>query len=900
MATVTITGLGYVGLPLACLCAEKGHKVYGFEIDTGKVDLINRGESPIEDGNISEKLKSLKGKIRATSNPADCIANSDVVIVCVPTPVDRNNAPDLTALMGATAAISKHIKQGTLLVIESTIYPGTVEEIVVPILEKQKFRILKNDIFVAHCPERIDPGNKKWTIEILPRVVGGVTKESAKKAAEFYRSVISANVLELSSVKAAEATKIMENTFRDVNIAFVNEMAQSFDKAGIDILEVIRGASTKPFAFMPHYPGAGVGGHCFDKNEWIFVKNDDSVYPIKIGELYELLKYYNETEIGNTNIVNPANLEVLSFDLDNKKSCYKPLKLLSKRYYPKMLKIKASGNYSIKITDKHPVVVFNNGLKLKPADELNSNDKFVVSLELPEIDKEINIDIIENIDEELAKKIRVKLVNGSFRDYKEVLNPYISDYKYHDDFFRYDMLPLSYFLKAENSLKIPRDKIYLCTGRGPDLRKITAILEIDEEFARLIGYFLSEGCITEDKTLRTRFTFNENEKEYTDDLKEIIKKKGFKYSEYFDKKNHSHHIKVSSEILGVIMRDVLKCGTNCYNMVIPSKLFSMPKKFRIEIIKGILRGDGGVGYSNKKRSYKKSNRNYLHNNNTASVNYFTSSGKLKQQVMLMLQDTKLIPKMDIREGLIRMQGTREMNILQDIFLGRKQDKIKEYIKNVKKINNYPDVQVFDTFAAIKIRSVEEMQGDYVYSLEVEGTGTVVTTNGLVMHNCISVDPYYLIEKAKQLGFTHKFLMLAREINNSMPHYTVELLENELKKLKKSVKGAKVGMLGLAYKANVDDIRESPAHEVLNLLKTKGADVFVFDPHVAKESSVKDLDELLNKSDYLILVTDHKEFKELGLEKLKKNKILVVIDGRNCLDKEKIKSMGILYHGVGRT
>ena len=427
MTNITVVGLGYVGLPLACLCAEKGHKVYGLDVDRNKVEVINKGISPIEDEQISDKLKNPKNKVYATTNADECISNSEVIIVCVPTPTDKNNSPDLTALMESASTVSKFIKKNTLLIIESTIYPGTIEEIVIPILKKQKFDAYKNDILVAHCPERIDPGNKKWTIENLPRGVGGVTKESAKKAAEFYRSIINADVIELSSVKAAEATKIMENTFRDVNIAFVNEMAQSFDKAGIDIMEVIKCASTKPFAFMPHYPGAGVGGHC-----------------------------------------------------------------------------------------------------------------------------------------------------------------------------------------------------------------------------------------------------------------------------------------------------------------------------------------------------------------------------------------------------------------------------------------------------------------------------------------IPVDPYYLIEKAKQIGFNHRFLSLAREINKNMPHYTIELLENQLQKLKKSIKGAKVGVLGLAYKANVDDIRESPAFEIINILKSKGADVFVFDPHVKKESNVKDLDELLNKSDYVILVTYHNEFKNMDLTKLKKYKILVVIDGRNCLDKEKLKSMGILYHGIGRS
>ena len=407
MKTVTIVGLGYVGLPLACLCAEKGNKVYGLDVDEAKINCINNGISPIEDEYLIDKLKKIKGKIHATVNANECIPNSEVVIVCVPTPIDKNNAPDLTALMTSVSTVSKLIRQNTILVIESTIYPGTVEEIAIPILKKQKFDAYKNDIFLAHCPERIDPGNKKWTIDNLPRVVGGITKEAAKKTAEFYRSIINANVVELSSVKAAEATKIMENTFRDVNIAFVNEMAQSFDKAGIDIIEVIKGASTKPFAFMPHYPGAGVGGHC-----------------------------------------------------------------------------------------------------------------------------------------------------------------------------------------------------------------------------------------------------------------------------------------------------------------------------------------------------------------------------------------------------------------------------------------------------------------------------------------IPVDPYYLIEKAKQIGFNHRFLSLARDINNSMPHYTVELLENIMQKLKKPMKNAKVGVLGLAYKANVDDIRESPSSEIISILKSKGADVFVFDPHVKKESNVKDLDELLNKSDYVILATDHIEFKNMDLEKLKKNKINGNIIPRN--------------------
>src|SRR3989338_9162521 len=409
MKSVAVIGLGYVCLPVACLCIEKGMDVYGADIDKKKLESIRNGVSKI------------KGKIKLTNNIADATKNSSTIIVCVPTQVDKNHLPELSALKNACADISKGIQKDALVVIESTISPGTVEEIVLPIIKKSNVRF-----YLAHCPERIDPGNKKFTVKDLPRVVAGIDMESTKKIAQFYRSIIDADILELSSVKAAEATKIMENTFRDINIAFVNEMAKSFDKAGIDITEVIKGASTKPFGFMQHYPGAGVGGHC-----------------------------------------------------------------------------------------------------------------------------------------------------------------------------------------------------------------------------------------------------------------------------------------------------------------------------------------------------------------------------------------------------------------------------------------------------------------------------------------IAVDPYYLISKAKQLGFDHKFLSLAREINESMPSYTIDLLEQELKKIGKKLENAKVGILGVAYKANVDDTRESPALKIMGILNGKKADVYIFDPYVIKQSNVKDLNELLEKSDYIILATDHKEFKDMDLSRLKNNNINIVIDGRNCMDKEKIKSLGILYHGIGR-
>lgn len=418
---VVVLGLGYVGLPLTCLSSHH-FDVIGVDINQEKINAINKGICPLDD--IYTKQVFANANFKATTN-LNILKQADIIVVCVPTPVDEKHQPNLKPLTSAVQSIADNLQKNQLLIIESTIYPGTTEEVILPILEQTNLKV-NEDFLVAYCPERIDPGNQKWFLENIPRVLGSLNEQGAQKAREFYKSFISAEIKVLNSIKAAEAVKIMENTFRDINIAFINEMAKSFDKLGIDISEVIKGASTKPFGFMPFYPGPGVGGHC-----------------------------------------------------------------------------------------------------------------------------------------------------------------------------------------------------------------------------------------------------------------------------------------------------------------------------------------------------------------------------------------------------------------------------------------------------------------------------------------IPIDPYYLIEKAKIIGFDHQFLNLARTINSSMPYYVVDITQEELNKLDKSINNAKIGVLGYTYKKGIDDPRESPAAIIINLLKKKGALVLVYDPYLLKKSDVNNLNDILNDVDYLILATNHDEFVNMDLDLLKEKEIKLVIDGRNCLDKKKIKELGIAYHGIGR-
>ena len=257
---ITVVGQGYVGLPLAIATADAGFKVFGLDLNQERITLLSRGISIIEDLNDVAILRNLKSKnYEPTTNPK-IINQSKIVLICVPTPITNDNKPDLEALISATTTVGRNLKSGTLVIVESTIEPGTCRNILLPILLKESGLKL-GEFEIAYSPERIDPTNKKWGISNTPKLVAGLTDNATKRAEEFYGKFIESIII-CSSLEIAETAKLLENTFRLVNISFINELAIFCQKIGIDITEVISAAATKPYGFMPFYPGVGVGGHC--------------------------------------------------------------------------------------------------------------------------------------------------------------------------------------------------------------------------------------------------------------------------------------------------------------------------------------------------------------------------------------------------------------------------------------------------------------------------------------------------------------------------------------------------------------------------------------------------------------------------------------------------------------
>lgn len=259
-AKVGVVGLGYVGLPLALAFAEAGFEVFGFELSAEKVEAVNAGRSYLLDLSTERLAPQVRaGRLRATMDFSQLRA-CDAISVCVPTPLNKTRDPDLTYIVEATEEIAKNLRAGQVVVLESTTYPGTTVEVVAPALSQTGLK-LGEDIFLAFSPERIDPGNEHFDVRNTPKVIGGMTPACGQVAQALYQSII-AQVLCVSSPTAAEMVKLLENTFRAVNIALVNELAIIAHKLDVDVWEIIEAAASKPFGFMPFYPGPGLGGHC--------------------------------------------------------------------------------------------------------------------------------------------------------------------------------------------------------------------------------------------------------------------------------------------------------------------------------------------------------------------------------------------------------------------------------------------------------------------------------------------------------------------------------------------------------------------------------------------------------------------------------------------------------------
>lgn len=330
-AKVAIIGLGYVGLPTAVAIAESGYQVLGIDIQAKKVKKVNQGKSYIRDVSSDRLKKVVKaGQLKAFNNHKP-LKKADIVLICVPTPLDKNKVPNISFIEKTAKKIAKYLHKEQLIILESSTYPGTTREVILPILKKNKLKA-GEDFYLAYSPERIDPGNNEHKLQDIPRVVGGITEKCTQLATQFYQSFIQGKVKPLSSPKAAEMTKILENTFRLVNISMINELALLCAKLDIDIWEIIEAAKTKPYGFTPFYPSPKVGGHCIPLDpfylSWKAKENNFWTRFIDLaGEINELMPHNVVTRVIyalNKNEKSVAGSKILILGVTYKKDVADP------------------------------------------------------------------------------------------------------------------------------------------------------------------------------------------------------------------------------------------------------------------------------------------------------------------------------------------------------------------------------------------------------------------------------------------------------------------------------------------------------------------------------------------------------------------------------------------------
>ena len=294
-ARIGIIGLGYVGLPLVKTFLNNGFTVIGFDVDDRKIKLLGKGKSYIKHVTATDLMPFIKEKKFQATADFSMLADVDAIIICVPTPLDAHRNPDLSFVISTTQVIAENLKRGQLIILESTTYPGTTEEKMLPILEERGLHV-GEDFYLAYSPERENPGDEEFTTSKIPKVVGGVTTACRKVAKALYDQIV-VRTIPVSSPSVAETTKLLENIFRSVNIALVNEMKMILERMDIDVWEVINAASTKPFGFMPFYPGPGYGGHCIPVDPFYMTwKAKEVDYPTKFielaGEINTMMPYY--------------------------------------------------------------------------------------------------------------------------------------------------------------------------------------------------------------------------------------------------------------------------------------------------------------------------------------------------------------------------------------------------------------------------------------------------------------------------------------------------------------------------------------------------------------------------------------------------------------------------------
>ena len=674
---ISVIGTGYVGLITGVCLADLGHSVTCVDVIKEKVDVINSGVAPIYEVGLEDLLKKNIGKkLNATLDLSGAIANSEVTFIAVGTPSADDGSTDLKYIESAATGIGKALRSKEVyhvVIVKSTVPPKTTE-LVGKIIEKESGKKQGKDFGLAMNPEFLREGTAVYDFINPDRIViGALDQKSFDVVNALYSPHFKCPIVK-TELRTAEMIKYASNAFLATKISFANEIGNACKALGIDTYELMDAVgSDKRIGRAFLNSGVGYGGSCFDANEKIFVVDDKGIRVKKIKEVIE----------------QKSDKFILGFDKKtNRVRISKITGLFKRPYKGKMVKLKLGKGRKITITADHPLVVQENGeFKIALADSVVADDFLPVSLNLPN-QSSTKIDVIDFLskNEEFKNHIMIRPKSGSFKDIKDQINKELIkiepvSWKRHES-GRKNYIHFEVFLALEKAGAMPfnRDEILLFTNLGTPTYA-PAIVDLNQDFCRFIGYYLSEGCVSVDKSLRgnrhrerIKISFNINENEYVDDVCSILNKLNVRNVVYTREKNQTKEIVFSSRIFAFLLKNILECGKDCYDKQIPPQMFFLSKECKTQLLSGLFRGDGSATHSTAgELKYPE-------------ISYATVSPMLSEGITIILQSLGIIPSRS-KIGISKKTKVQAESI--NIYGLNQVEKAKVFYSNkiLNKINN---------------------------------------------------------------------------------------------------------------------------------------------------------------------------------------------------------------------
>lgn len=906
MKRICVTGTGYVGLVTGTCFADMGNRVICLDIDEQKIDKLRKGEVPIYEPGLEEMVRRnvAAGRLHFTTCYEEAIPESEFVFIAVGTPEGVDGEADLNYVEASARSIAQAMTHPLIIINKSTVPVGTGDWVADIVRRSQCEPI---DFAVVSNPEFLREGAAINDFLQPDRVVlGSLNREAAEQVAQLYLPLRAPIII--TDLRTAEMIKYASNAFLATRISFINEIASICERLGADIKEVAVGMGyDKRIGHHFLDAGVGYGGSCFEGHETVFTLNSPNV----AAESFEtLFANAGEPFQGDTvQVCTPKERRVLAFDLETGRSTLAEVTAVTRRPYKgTMVEIKASMGRSLRVTADHPVIVRSEaGFETVPALAVAPGDQLLALCDLPAVEPVTQLDLIELLaGTELEADVHVIPTDDSFSAQYARFAARVPPgmLRYPDDIKRGNRMPLRLFryLREVGALDVPAEKLQLSTAKGAGAR-LNAVIPADADLLRFCGYYLAEGYLSCDSGRagavreRVEISFHQDQVEYISDVRRILERWGLKFIERCS--TNAVTTIVSSRIFAWLLRDVLKVGTRSDDKALPRLAFNVTPDLRHELLRGAFSGDGAV--------------TTVQNGRNLMFEYATVSKQLADGMALLLQSLGVVPSVRKRwmnkskqpAYILRVSGYAQLAALRGVFGARQRTAIGTVLADYQRHIRQRGFPRQGGVATLTVQAVEyEDVETTVYSLETS-TGTLVASSGLICHNCFPKDVKALAHMASVHGCHPQLLRSVMEINRDKRREVI----HKLRELFNGYMREKtVGLLGLAFKPNTDDMREAPAVEIARLLHHEGVHVKGYDPVAMPVASrtlpwlrlAEDPYDLAEDVDAIIVVTEWNEFKHLDLARIRAvMRTPIIVDGRNIFDPEKMTRLGFIYRGMGR-